>query len=294
MNVPMWNSGPEFRNTYAVVDARPRRHEQALRDRARATAASPRWDGRRTRPCRSTAAGRRPERRRRDRRSRRPRRTSRIRRRVSRRATSQRAAWRRARSRPARDRVADLLVLPDDDGGREVVDDERELVGLLAPVRRAEHRADLAAREQAAPGSRNEFWPSHSTRSPGPTPAVAQRVRAPVHPGAGSAQVSARRRRRTQAHRPRYGAWPRITSASVRRPVRHGPREPEDRDREPSRDVVPVDAHGHADAHGSRVRCRRCCRRGGTLVSGSSTTAAIERQRVGIAGITAWRMTVNE
>ena len=32
MNVPMWNSGPEFRNTYAVVDARPRRHQQPLRD----------------------------------------------------------------------------------------------------------------------------------------------------------------------------------------------------------------------------------------------------------------------
>ena len=49
---------------------------------------------------------------------------------------------------PGAHRVADLLLLPDDQLRREVVDDERELVGLLAPVRRAEHRAELGAGQQ--------------------------------------------------------------------------------------------------------------------------------------------------
>ncbi len=52
-------------------------------------------------------------------------------------------------TRPARPhRRPDLLLLPHDDRRREIVDDERELVGLLAPVRRTEHRPDLAAGEQ--------------------------------------------------------------------------------------------------------------------------------------------------
>ena len=44
---------------------------------------------------------------------------------------------------------ADLLLLPEHDPGVEVVDDERELLGALAPVGRAEHRAQLGRGEQA-------------------------------------------------------------------------------------------------------------------------------------------------
>ncbi len=44
--------------------------------------------------------------------------------------------------------IPDLLLLPDDERGCEIVDHERQLVGLLTPVRRTEHRPDLATREE--------------------------------------------------------------------------------------------------------------------------------------------------
>jgi hypothetical protein len=44
--------------------------------------------------------------------------------------------------------VADLGLLPDDDRCVEVVDHEGELFGALAPVGRAEHRAEPRRREQ--------------------------------------------------------------------------------------------------------------------------------------------------
>ena len=44
---------------------------------------------------------------------------------------------------------ADLCVLPDDDAGLEVIDHERHFVGGLPPVRRAEHRAELACGDDA-------------------------------------------------------------------------------------------------------------------------------------------------
>ena len=46
------------------------------------------------------------------------------------------------------DRVADLLLLPHDDARREVLDDEAQLCRALAPVGRAQHRADPSARQQ--------------------------------------------------------------------------------------------------------------------------------------------------
>ena len=49
---------------------------------------------------------------------------------------------------PGTRRCSDLFVLVDDHDGSEVVDDERQLVGLLAPVRRTQHRAQSRAREQ--------------------------------------------------------------------------------------------------------------------------------------------------
>ncbi len=42
---------------------------------------------------------------------------------------------------------SDLGVLPDDDGGPQVVDDERHLLGRVPPVHRADHGAEPCARQ---------------------------------------------------------------------------------------------------------------------------------------------------
>ena len=47
------------------------------------------------------------------------------------------------------DGVADLLLLPDHDARVEVVDDERQLLGPLAPVGRAEQRPELGRGQEA-------------------------------------------------------------------------------------------------------------------------------------------------
>jgi hypothetical protein len=58
-------------------------------------------------------------------------------------------AARPSRRRPGRgDPLADLLLLPDHDPRVEISDDERQFVGRLPPVRRAQHAAELGHRKQ--------------------------------------------------------------------------------------------------------------------------------------------------
>ena len=147
MNVPMWNSGPEFRNTYW-----PSMPDHGAMSRPCAISAA-RRQHRRVRPAVERGGVDQQQRRVVGRRRRRDRRVGRVG--ASHASYSpvscpiHRASLVAAtrRGRPARSSPT-LRFLPHDDLRREVVDHERELVGLLAPVRRAEHRADLAAREQ--------------------------------------------------------------------------------------------------------------------------------------------------
>ncbi len=76
--------------------------------------------------------------------------------------------------------VADLLVLPDDDLGVDVVEDERHLVGALSPVRRAEHRAELRRRRQRLDDPERVLSQPEDPISPA-DPGVGERVGEPVH-----------------------------------------------------------------------------------------------------------------
>src|SRR5581483_520711 len=76
--------------------------------------------------------------------------------------------------------VADLLVLPHDDARRRVVDDERELVDGLAPVRGAEDGTELGGGEQRLEDAPRVLPEPQHTIAGADTGAVVQGVGEPV------------------------------------------------------------------------------------------------------------------